>query len=194
MQKPQVIGWFRTGDAKYPVPRTSSIFIHRADLGHSSRPQFSLAMPVVGNMFGACGLKFWAWWTVMTSWISSCISVTLLVSTLGSPLKFDDWTQSHQVITSQHSGRPQSSVMSPKTRTRSDNHPERVWGIQVLAVKLDDWKKCDQKSMKISMAKTCAGVAHFWINKPMLQTNRSLFHLWAPCCKSLYPFSPARRS
>ena len=48
--------------------------------------------------------------------------------------------------------------------------------------------------MKISMAKTCAGVAHFWINKPMLQTNRSLFHLWAPCCKSLYPFSPARRT
>ena len=37
---------------------------HRSDLGHSSRLQFSLATPVVGNMFGECGLRFGAWGTV----------------------------------------------------------------------------------------------------------------------------------
>ena len=66
-----VIGWFSTRDVKYPVPRTESIFIlpsdinssysHRADLGHTVRLQFSLATPVVGNMFGECGLRFGAW-------------------------------------------------------------------------------------------------------------------------------------
>ena len=85
MQNPQVIGCSSTGDDDCPVPRTESIFIlpsdinssysHRADLGHTLRLQFSLATPVVGNMFGECGLRFGAWWTVMTSWISSCISV-----------------------------------------------------------------------------------------------------------------------
>ena len=50
------------------------------------------------------------------------------VSTLGSPLKFDDWTESHQVITSQHSGRPQSTVFS-----RSD---QLVFGGGVVEVPL----------------------------------------------------------
>ena len=44
----------------------------------------------------------------------------------------------HQVMTSQHR-RPQSTVKSPK-KNKSDNHPERVWGIShVLAVQFDDW-------------------------------------------------------
>ena len=61
---------FSTGDDDCPVLRTSSIFIfpsdinssysHRSDLGHSSRLQFSLATPDVGNMFGECGLRFGA--------------------------------------------------------------------------------------------------------------------------------------
>ena len=42
-------------------------------------------------------------------------------------------------MTSQHSGRLQSTVKSPK-KNKSDNHPERVWGIShVLAVQFDDW-------------------------------------------------------
>ena len=45
-------------------------------------------------------------------------------------------TQSHQVVTSKHSGRPQSNVKGTKNYG-SDNHPKRVWSIgQVLRVDL----------------------------------------------------------
>jgi hypothetical protein len=37
-------------------------------------------------------------------------------------------THRHQAILSQHSGRPQSTVMVTKNEV-PDNHPERVWGI-----------------------------------------------------------------
>ena len=60
--------------------------------------------------------------------------------------------QSHQVITSPSSGRPQSTVKVTKNEV-SDNHPDRCWGIaQVLAVKPAGFGQLEECSWRAGLS------------------------------------------